>query len=110
MCSEGQARTLGQVRGLSLIAPVPPNSSDFVSGRLTNSVATSLLLASHEPTFCERHVRSAYPESREAPKDPGCLIESVAAVPVIKRAPRLKVKYSNPHWTKTITRLWNCTM
>ena len=28
---------------------------------------------------------------------PGCLIESVAAAPVINRAPRLNVKYSNPH-------------
>ena len=34
-----------------------------------------------------------------------CLMESVAAEPVMRRAPRLKVKYSKPHWMKTITRL-----
>ena len=100
MCSEGQARTLGQV-GETRYQGVP----EVYFRQADKLGSSSLLLTSHEPTFCERHVRRAYPESREAPKDPGCLIESVAAVPVIKRAPRLKVKYSNPHWTKTITRL-----
>ncbi len=35
--------------------------------------------------------------------------ESETALPVIRRAPRLKVKYRKPHWMKTSTRLWNST-
>src|SRR5271157_943967 len=36
--------------------------------------------------------------------------ESETAGPVMRRAPRLKVRYSKPHWMKTRTRLWNSTM
>src|SRR5208337_1124271 len=36
--------------------------------------------------------------------------ESETSGPVMRRAPRLKVRYSKPHWMKTRTRLWNSTM
>src|SRR6266446_2381498 len=61
---------------------------------------------------CSEHANTHQAASRRFPSDAISLLKSksVAALPVISRAPRLNVRSSMAHSMNTVRRLRNCTI